>query len=95
MISVVLSITGRFGRESSSSGPDLTSHFSVSLDFGSDPLLSVDQISFNSLKEILKEKTLSGEEVLEIKGTEQPVMEVQGSLSYQEAVGKASNSVRI
>lgn len=81
---------GRFGRDGSSSGPDLTSHFSVSLDYGSDSPLSVDQISFNSLKE----KALSGD-VLAVTGTEQPTIGVVGSLSYQEAVGKASNSVSL
>lgn len=50
----------------------------------------MDQISFNSLKE----KAVSGEAV-EVGGTEQTAFEVVSSLSYQEAVGKASNSVRI
>lgn len=81
---------GRLGRDSSSSGPDLTSHFSVSLDYGSDSPLSVDQISFNSLKE----KALTGE-VLAVCGTEQPTAGVAGSVSYQEAVGKASDLASI
>lgn len=50
----------------------------------------MDQISFNSLKE----NALSGEG-LEIKGTVQPSLELAGSLSYQEAVGKASTQVSI
>lgn len=91
MLHVSILPIGRFGRDSSSSGPDLASHFSVSLDYGSDSPLSVDQISFNSLKE----KALVGEEVLAVNGTEQPITGVVGSLSYQEAVGKSSNSVRV
>lgn len=56
-----LHCTGPFGRENSSSGPDLASHFSVSLDYGPDSPLNVDQISFNSLKEKI-ELVFSGEE---------------------------------
>ena len=52
---------GPFSRENSTSGPDLASHFSVSLDYGPDSPLNVDQISFNSLKEKM-EIILSGEE---------------------------------
>lgn len=86
-------VLGKFGRDSSSSGPDLTSHFSVSLDYGSDSPLSVEQISFNSLKE----KALQGDEVVEVKGTADVVEGISGtteSLSFQEAVGKSCNSVR-
>lgn len=80
---------GRFGRDNSS-GPDLTSHFSVSLDYGSDPPLSADQISFNSLKEKI-ELVASGDERFKVSGTaEESEASVHGALSYQEAIGKAS-----
>ena len=69
----------------------MTSHFSVSLDYGSDFPLSVDQISFNSLKE----RALSGEEVVEVKGTDVVESDTIGSLTFQEAVGKSCNSVRL
>ena len=82
---------GKFGRDSSSSGPDLTSHFSVSLDYGSDFPLSVDQISFDTLKE----KALSGEEEVEVKGTDIVESGTTEALSFQEAVGKSCNSVRL
>ena len=85
------SFLGKFVRDSASSGPDLTSHFSVSLDYGSDFPLSVDQISFNSLKE----KALSGEEVVEVEGANTTESGTNGSLSFQEAVGKSCNSVRL
>ena len=52
---------GPFSRDSTS-GPDLASHFSVSLDYGPDSPLSVDQISFNSLKEKVELVLGSGEE---------------------------------
>ncbi len=85
-------VLGKFGRDSSSSGPDLTSHFSVSLDYGSDSPLSIEQISFNSLKE----RALSGEEVVvEVKGTGMAGSGTNGSLSFQEAVGKSCNTVRL
>lgn len=83
-------LTGRFGRESSSSGPDLTSHFSVSLDYGDDSPLSIDQISFNSLKE----KASSGEERFQVNSGEQDV-KFSGALSFQEAVGKVSDLVNV
>ena len=57
------------------------SHFSVSLDYGCDSPLSVDQINFSSLKD--KPVPVDESEV-----------RVSGSLSFQEAVGKASNAVR-
>ncbi len=79
--------TGRFGRDSSSSSrPGLTSHFSVSLDYGSDSPLSVDQINFNSFKE----KDVSGSEVFVAEATE-----ALGTLSYRDAVGKSTNLVSI
>ncbi len=53
---------GPFGRDSSASGPDLASHFSVSLDYGPESPLNVDQISFNSLKERVELILASGEE---------------------------------
>ena len=62
----------------------------MSLDYGSDSPLSVDQISFNSLKE----KAVTGE-VLAVTGTEQLTTGVAGSISYQEAVGKASDLASI
>lgn len=49
----------------------------------------MDQISFNNLKE----KFASGEETLDTKTTNQPSDGVQESLSYQEAVSKATDSV--
>ena len=55
-------ILGPFGREGSTSGPDLASHFSVSLDYGPESPLNVDQISFNSLKEKVELVLASGEE---------------------------------
>lgn len=58
------------------------SHFSVSLDYGCDSPLSVDQINFSSLKD----KPIPVDETEEVR--------VSGSLSFQEAVGKASNAVR-
>lgn len=86
-LALILTYIGRFGRESSSSGPDLTSHFSVSLDYGADSPLSVDQISFNSLKD-------RGEEKLEVRSPDQQIG-FSGSISFQEAVGKASDSVMV
>ena len=85
---LLLCISGRVSRESSSSGPDLTSHFSVSLDYGGESPLSADQISFNSLKD----RVSSGEEKLKIRSAEQPIG-FSGSVSFQEAVGKASDMV--
>ena len=55
-------LSGPFGRDSSTSGPDLASHFSVSLDYGPESPLNVDQISFNSLKERVELILTSGEE---------------------------------
>ena len=55
-------LSGPFGRDSSASGPDLASHFSVSLDYGPESPLNVDQISFNSLKERVELVLTGGEE---------------------------------
>ena len=63
----------------------------MSLDYGHDSPLSVDQISFNSFKE----RVAPGEESLEVKIIEEPVIGIHQPLSYEEAVGKATNSVSI
>ena len=81
---------GRFGRDNST-GPDLKSHFSVSLDYGSDTALPVEQISFNSFKEKM-EQVVVGDDI-EIHGISDPSEPGPTSISYQEAVGKASTSV--
>lgn len=60
----------------------------MSLDYGTESPLGVDQINFNSLKD----RGFSGEEKIESKSSE-PTTGVTGPLSFQEAVGKASDSV--
>lgn len=55
---------GPFTHDSNSSGADLASHFSVSLDYGPESPLNIDQISFNSLKEKMELILTSGEEEL-------------------------------
>lgn len=72
-------LVGRLGRDSSSSGPDLTSHFSVSLDYGSDSPLNTDQINFDSFKEKASDDDIQRHTDVGL-----------GSQSYQEAIGKSS-----
>ncbi len=55
----LLSVGRQGGRDSL---PELSSHFSVSLDYGPESPLNTDQISFNTLKE-RTELTLSGRSV--------------------------------
>ena len=89
---------GPFSRESSTSGPDLASHFSVSLDYGPDSPLNVDQISFNSLKEKM-EIVLSGDEEGKQSSFESAIsprsMEVTGSGGQHAAsyTSQTSNNI--
>ena len=81
---------GRFGRDNSS-GPDLKSHFSVSLDYGSDVQLTGEQISFNSFKDNMDQ--IAGDNI-EVRGTEVPES-AHPMKSYQEAIGMASSTVSV
>ena len=58
MLCLLPSPSGKLGRDSL---PELSNHFSVSLDYGPESPLNVDQISFNNLKEKV-EIAISGEE---------------------------------
>ena len=58
MLCLLPSPSGKLGHDSL---PELSNHFSVSLDYGPESPLNVDQISFNNLKEKV-EIAISGEE---------------------------------
>ena len=98
---------GPYQAESSLSGPDLATHFSVSLDYGPDSPLSVDQISFNNLKEKVELvlTTESSDDVLFTGEEDQPqgipILSTDGSahrnpeLSFEEALKGASKEVSV
>ncbi len=81
---------GRFGREVT--GPDLKSHFSVSLDYGPDMPVPEEQISFNSFKEM---EPIIGGDIKAVQGVSEANEVGQTSRTYQEAVGIAASSVSL